>query len=225
MNVLVVEDERKVATFIRRGLELHGFKADLVMDGNTAALKGLSTGYDVILMDANLPEMSGFTVCQQLREKNVKTPILMLTALGTTQDKVLGFEKGADDYLVKPFEFEELLARIKSLIKRYRSMPLMDNIIHCADLELHRDSRLVKRGSQILKLTAKEFLLLEFLMRNKGKVISRAEIAEKIWGISFDTGTNVIDVYIYYLRNKVDKGFDKKLIQAVSGTGYCIGKR
>lgn len=225
MNILIVEDEQKVAAFIKKGLEVHGFEVEVAFDGQIGLRKGQSHSYDLIILDVNLPIINGFEVCKQLRESNIKTPILMLTALGTTKDKVMGFDLGADDYLVKPFEFEELLARVKALIKRARAAPLLETTLKVADLELNSESKVVTRNGKTIELTAKEFLLLEYLMRNKGKVLSRADIAEKIWDISFDTGTNVIDLYIFYLRKKIDKDFTSKLIHTQVGMGYVLKEK
>lgn len=225
MNILIVEDEKKVSSFIKKGLEVSGFEADTAFDGLSALKKGGSLNYDAIIMDVNLPELNGFEVCKQLREKNVKTPILMLTALGTTRDKVHGFDLGADDYLVKPFEFEELLARIKAIIKRAKDVPLLQQVLKVSDLELDSDKKTVRRAGKSIELTAKEFLLLEYLMRNEGKVLSRADIAEKIWDITFDSGTNVIDLYIFYLRKKIDKDFPQKLIHTQVGMGYVLKEK
>jgi len=224
MTILIVEDEPKVASFLKKGLELHGFNTDLAYDGSIALRKATSAGqqYDAIIMDVNLPLMNGFGVCERIRRQNIKTPILMLTALGTTSDKVHGFDIGADDYLVKPFEFEELLARVKSIIKRSKAAPLLESVLRIADLEMDVSSKTVTRAGQAIELTAKEFFLLEYLLRNKGRVLSRADIAEKIWDITFDTGTNVIDLYIFYLRKKIDKDFSKKLIHTQVGMGYIM---
>lgn len=224
MTVLIVEDEPKVASFLKKGLELNGFDTDIAYDGSIALRKGSSPElkYDAIIMDVNLPMMNGFEVCKQLRNQFIKTPVLMLTALGTTSDKVHGFDIGADDYLVKPFEFEELLARIKSIIKRAKAEPFQEKILRIADLEMDVDSKIVSRNNQVIDLTAKEFFLLEYLLRNKGRVVSRTDIAEKIWDITFDTGTNVIDLYIFYLRKKIDKNFSKKLIHTQVGMGYIL---
>lgn len=224
MTILIVEDEPKVASFIRKGLELNGFNTDIAYDGSIALRKASASDltYDAIIMDVNLPLINGFEVCTKLRESNIKTPVLMLTALGTTSDKVHGFDIGADDYLVKPFEFEELLARIKSLIKRSKAEPFQEKILQIADLEMDVNSKTVTRAGQKIELTAKEFFLLEYLLRNKGRVVSRTDIAEKIWDITFDTGTNVIDLYIFYLRKKIDKDFPKKLIHTQVGMGYIL---
>lgn len=225
MNILIVEDEQKVAAFIKKGLEVYGFHSEIIDDGVLGFRMGLKNSYDLIILDVNLPSMNGFEVCKQLREANSKVPILMLTALGTTKDKVLGFDLGADDYLVKPFEFEELLARVKALIKRAKAAPLLESTLKVADLELNSESKIVTRNGVFIELTVKEFLLLEYLMRNTGKVLSRSDIAEKIWDISFDTGTNIIDLYIYYLRKKIDKDFNTKLIHTQVGMGYVLKEK
>lgn len=224
MNVLIVEDEPKVVSFLKKGLELQGITTDVAYDGNIALRKATSTeaSFDAIIMDVNLPAMNGFDVCEKIRNQNIKTPILLLTALGTISDKVHGFDIGADDYLVKPFEFEELLARVKSIIKRSKAQPLLESVLRIADLEMDTNSKIVKRAGQTIELTAKEFFLLEYLLRNKGRVLSRVDIAEKIWDVTFDTGTNVIDLYIFYLRKKIDKDFSKKLIHTQVGMGYIL---
>lgn len=221
-KVLIVEDEPKVASFIKIGLEENGYKADIAYDGAAGAQAALQNVYNAIILDLNLPLMNGYEVCKKIRLHNTDVPILMLTALGTTEDKLLGFESGADDYLVKPFEFRELLARIKALLKRNQATISSLNLLQIADLELNTDSKMVKRNNTKIELTAKEFSLLEFLMRNKGRVISRGEIAEKIWDITFDTGTNVIDVYINFLRKKIDKDYPIKLIHTQIGMGYVL---
>ena len=182
----------------------------------------LSQKYDMIILDVNLPMMNGFEVCKEIRNHNASIPVLMLTALGTTEDKLEGFDAGTDDYLVKPFEFKELLARVRVFLKRTNHQVLQTNILKITDLEMNLDAKTVSRAGKNIELTAKEFQLLEFLMRSKNKVISRAEIAEKIWDITFDTGTNVIDVYISFLRNKIDKGFSSKLIHTHVGMGYIL---
>ena len=224
MTILIVEDEPKVASFIKKGLELSGFKTDVAHDGVMALEKGTAhfPEYDAIILDVNLPLVNGFDVCKQLRNRHIKTPILILTALGATSDKVHGFDIGADDYLVKPFEFEELVARIKSIVKRSKADQAEEHLLKIADLEMDVRSKSVTRNGQKIELTAKEFFLLEYMLRNKGTVVSRADIAEKIWDITFDTGTNVIDLYIFYLRKKIDKDFPKKLIHTQVGMGYVL---
>ncbi len=222
VKILIIEDEPKVASFIKRGLELNSFNAEIAFDGEIGLRKILANNYDVIILDINLPKMNGFEVCKQVREHNTAVHILMLTALGTTSDKVTGFNIGADDYLVKPFEFEELLVRIRALLKRSRTENLSDNVLKIADLEMDLNSKTVKRYGKKIELTAKEFTLLEYLLRNKGKLLSRTDIAEKIWDITFDTGTNIIELYIFYLRKKIDKNYSPKLIHTQFGMGYIL---
>ncbi len=221
-KILVIEDEPKVANFIKKGLEENGFEITLAFDGLTGKDFGMNAYFDLIIIDINIPKMNGFQVCQHIRSVNTKVPILILTALGTTDDKLCGFDMGADDYLVKPFEFKELLARIRAHIKRSQSNLLSANIYKIANLEINVDAKIVKRQDKFINLTTKEFMLLEYLVRNQGKVVSRAEIAEKIWDITFDTGTNVIDVYVNFLRKKIDKDFTPKLLHTVVGMGYVI---
>ena len=207
MRILIVEDEPKVASFIKKGLEEQAYEVEVAFDGYLGLKMALSNPYDVIILDVNLPQINGFEVCKNIRENNVRTPVLMLTAFGTTDYKITGFDNGADDYLVKPFEFRELVARIKALHKRGNDPSQLNNILKVADLELNNDEKSVKRGGKVIDLTAKEFALLDYLIRNKGKVVSRVDIAEKVWEITFDTGTNVIDVYVNFLRKKIDKDF------------------
>jgi DNA-binding response OmpR family regulator len=221
MKILIVEDEPKVAAFIQLGLEENNYSAKVAADGEEGKKMALNQLFDLIILDVNLPKINGIELCKIIRENNIKTPILMLTALGSTDDKVSGFESGADDYLVKPFEFRELLARVKALIKR--SAPVNgESILKIEDLELNTESKIVKRANKKIDLTAKEFSLLEYLLKNKDRVVSRKEIADKVWDIHFDTGTNVIDVYVNFLRKKIDKDFDKKIIQTQVGMGYVI---
>ena len=221
-KILIIEDEPKVASFIKRGLEVNTFHVDTAYDGEAGIRKALAKKYDAIILDINLPKVNGFDVCRQIREHNTHVPVLMLTALGTTSDKVTGFNIGADDYLVKPFEFEELLVRIRALLKRSQSEIASDRILKVADLEMDLNSKTVKRAGKKIELTAKEFTLLEYLLKNKDRVLSRADIAEKIWDITFDTGTNIIDLYIFYLRQKIDKNFSPKLIHTQVGMGYVL---
>lgn len=221
MKILLVEDEIKVASFVQKGLEEQNHQVEVAHDGETGRKMGLNNVYDLIILDVNLPILNGLEVCRQIRLQKKELPILMLTALGTIDDKVSGLERGADDYLVKPFSFKELLARINALTRRSSSV-LKKEVLKIADLEMDLASKTVKRAEQNVKLTAREFLLLELFIRNKNVVLSRAEIAEKIWNIDFDTGTNVIDVYVNYLRNKIDKNFSPKLIHTVVGMGYVL---
>lgn len=223
MKILVVEDELKVANFIKSGLEEHGHEVDVANDGEKGEKLSLANTYDLIILDIIIPIISGLELCRRIRKEKANQPILMLTALGTTEDKVIGFDAGADDYLLKPFEFKELLARVKALIRR--SEKLTDkpkNILTVANLQLDLDKKLAIRDGNKIPLTAKEFILLEYFIRNKGRVLSRVELAEKVWDITFDTGTNVVEVYINILRKKIDKDYEPKLIQTRIGLGYVL---
>ena len=222
MKILMVEDEPKLASFVKKGLEEQSCEVDVAYDGQIGRTMALSNSYDVIVMDVNLPKMNGYDVVQALRQEQVRTPVLMLTAMGSMDDKLTGFESGADDYLVKPFEFRELMARLRVLARRGSEMGTQANVIKVADLELDLNEKVARRGSKRIDLTAKEFGLLEYLMRNRGRVVSRVDIAEKVWDIHFDTGTNVIDVYVNFLRKKIDKDFPQKLIHTVIGMGYML---
>lgn len=222
MKILIVEDEPKVADFLKKGLEEQGYKTDVAFDGQLGERLAVRNEYDILLLDVVLPIINGFELCKKIREKKPNLPILMLTALGTIDDKITGFDSGADDYLVKPFEFKELLARIKSLTKRATGIVHTSNLLKIADLELDLNKKTAQRNKRVIELTAKEFSLLEFLMKNKGRVVSRAEISESVWDITFNTGTNVVDVYINILRKKIDKDSDKKLIHTRIGLGYYL---
>lgn len=225
MKILLIEDEPKTALSIKSGLEENHYEVDLAYNGQTGLQLALSNSYQLIISDIILPYINGIELCLKLRENNIQTPVLMLTALGTTDDKVTGFDSGADDYLVKPFEFKELLARIRALTKRNIGIISISNTLKFADLELNFDSKMVIRGGKEIALTAREFALMEYFMRNKEKVVSKTDIAEKVWDIKFDTGTNVIEVYVNYLRNKIDKDFPKKLIHTVHGMGYVLKEK
>jgi two-component system copper resistance phosphate regulon response regulator CusR len=222
IKILVVEDEPKVAAFIKEGLEEEQYEVTTVFDGHFGLKIASEQKFDVILIDLMLPYANGLEICKKLRELQIQTPILMLTALGSTDDKVKGLDAGADDYLVKPFDFKELLARIRVLYKRTNNQNFESAILSIADLSLNTETKIVTRNEVTIDLTAKEFLLLEYFLKNKSRVISRKEIAEKVWGLNFDTGTNVIDVYINFLRKKIDKDFSLKLIHTIIGMGYTI---
>jgi two-component system, OmpR family, copper resistance phosphate regulon response regulator CusR len=222
MKVLVVEDEPKLAAFVKKGLEEQKCEVDVAYDGQIGRTMALGNSYDVIILDLNLPHLNGLELAQTIRQEQVKTPILMLTAMGSVEDKLSGFEAGADDYLVKPFEFRELMARIRALHKRSSDGGQVSTSLRIADLELDLNQKVAWRGGKRIDLTAKEFGLLEYLMRNRGRVVSRVDIAEKVWDIHFDTGTNVIDVYVNFLRKKIDKEFSTKLIHTVIGMGYIM---
>jgi two-component system copper resistance phosphate regulon response regulator CusR len=224
MNILVIEDEKKVASFLKNGLEENGYQVDVAHDDVSGLKYAFGKEYNLILLDVILKSGSGISVCQQIKKASPAVPIMMLTALGTTDDKVAGFDAGADDYLVKPFEFKELLARVKALTKRANviSDNRQNTILTVADLQLDLDKKIAIRQGTNIHLTAKEFSLLEFLMRNKGRVLSKPEIAEKVWEVTFDTGTNVVEVYVNILRKKIDKDFEPKLIHTRIGLGYVI---
>ncbi|WP_394993724.1 response regulator transcription factor [Emticicia sp.] len=221
-KILIVEDEVKVATFIKKGLQTQSFDAEIAESGSEAKKLFDENSFDLIILDIGLPDMSGLEVCEYIRSKNIKVPILMLTALGTVADKLSGFEVGTDDYMVKPFDFMELLVRIKALLKRTNDVEQPSEKLHEADLELDLKEKVARRDGKVIELTAKEFSLLEYLMINKGRVVSKVDIAEKVWDINFDTGTNFIEVYVNYLRNKIDKGFSNKLIHTIVGMGYML---
>jgi two-component system, OmpR family, copper resistance phosphate regulon response regulator CusR len=214
MKVLIIEDEVKTVQSLKMVVEF----AHDGLAGKQIAEEG---NFDVIISDVIMPKLSGFELVKNLRQSGVKTPILLLTAMGATDDKVVGFEAGADDYLVKPFEFKELLVRIRALARRGKEESLPKTILSFADLEMNLDKTCHRSGKKV-ELTPKEFALMEYLIRNQGRVISKTEIAEKVWDINFDTGTNVIEVYVSYLRNKLDRPFDKKLIHTMFGLGYVL---
>ena len=222
MKILLIEDEAKTLLLIKQGLEQEHLEVDVAYDGLMGLTLATRNHYSLIITDIILPEINGLNLCKQLREKHIFTPILLLTALGTTQDIINGLDAGADDYLSKPFEFTELLARIRALTRRSGQAISSANILKFADIEVNLDTKVVKRAGQEITLTAKEFNLLAFFMRNPGRVISKVELAEKIWDVTFDTGTNVIEVYVNFLRKKIDKNFDKKLIHTQIGMGYVM---
>jgi DNA-binding response OmpR family regulator len=224
MKILIVEDEPKVASFIKKGLEENLYEAEIAYDGISADKLSHLYNYDLFILDIIIPGISGLDLCRKLKKAKPNVPVLMLSALGTTDDKLIGFDAGADDYLVKPFEFRELLARVKVLLKKAGQSSETQNKLIFGDLELDLDKKDARRGNTHIDLTAKEFALLEYFMRNVGRVLSRNDIAEKVWEASFDFGTNVVDVYINFLRKKIDKGFDKKLIHTRVGFGYIFGE-
>lgn len=223
MRILIVEDEKKVASFIKKGLEENNYDADIANDGLEGEKLSQVNKYDLYILDIIIPGINGLELCKKLKSSDPNIPVLMLTALGTTDDKIIGFEAGANDYLVKPFEFRELLARVKVLAKKSEPVPEKTNILISGDLQLDLDKKVARRGSANIELTAKEFSLLEYFMKNSGRVLSRIDIAEKVWDIKFDFGTNVVDVYVNFLRKKIDKGHDKKLIHTRVGFGYVFG--
>jgi len=220
MRILVIEDEKKVARFIKKGLGEEGYAVDLAFDGEEGLARVLDQVHDLIILDIALPKMDGLQLLKKLREKKVPTPVLLLTVRATIEDKVLGLDSGADDYLTKPFAFQELLARIRALLRRKAEAG--PPLLQVEDLVLDPARHLVNRGGEKIDLTSKEFALLEYLMRNAGRVLTRAMISEHVWNYDFDTETNVIDVYVNYLRRKIDSGGEKKLIHTIRGSGYVL---
>jgi two-component system, OmpR family, copper resistance phosphate regulon response regulator CusR len=225
-RILIVEDEQKIANTLKLGLTENGYHVELAYDGNSGWKLFDLRSFDLLVLDINLPGLNGYELCKKIRKKDRQVPIIMLTALSALNDKIEGYDAGADDYIIKPFEFRELLMKIRVLLKRATNQHLpVGNILKAADLVMNLDSKEVKRGEVVINLTAKEFQLLEYLLRNKNRVLSRADIAVNVWDIDFDTNTNVIDVYINYVRNKIDKQFDEKLIQTQVGMGYILKEK
>jgi two-component system copper resistance phosphate regulon response regulator CusR len=222
VNICLVEDEQKVSAFICKGLEENGYKVQTAKDGASAKSLIQAANFELLILDVMLPDINGIELCRQIRLNNTKTPILMLTALDQIQNKVSGLKAGADDYLVKPFHFSELLARIEALLRRQNVIVPEDHTLTFDDLKLDTWSNIAERAGKQIVLTAKEYTLLELFMRHPNKVLSREYIAEQVWKIDFDTGTNFIDVYVNYLRNKIEKGFKGKLIHTVIGMGYIL---
>jgi len=220
MKILVVEDEERVAHFIQKGLKEEGHAVDVSYDGEDGGFLAEVNEYDLILLDVMLPKKNGFAVCREIRERGVITPVLMLTARDSIEDRVRGLDAGADDYLIKPFAFDELLARVRALLRRQSEHKTPT--LQLADLELDPMTRLVTRGGKAIRLTTKEYALLEYLMRNQNKVLSRTRIGEHVWDMNFDPESNVIDVYISHLRNKIDKGNPLTLLHTIRGQGYLL---
>lgn len=222
-KILLVEDEQKIADTLKLGLIENGYEVDVAYDGNIGLKLFESHHYNIIVLDINIPGINGYELCKLIRSKNTQIPVIMLTAMSALSDKIEGYDAGADDYIIKPFEFKELLMKIRVLLKRSMSQTIpTGNILQAGDLKMNLDSKQVTRADNAINLTSKEFQLLEYLLRNKNRVVSRADIAINVWDIDFDTNTNVIDVYINYVRNKVDKPFDRKLIQTHVGMGYIL---
>lgn len=220
MKILVVEDEERLASFIRKGIAAEGYEVDVAYDGQTGLSLFRRDIYDIIVLDVNLPHINGFDLCRLIRSENEAVPVLILTALDSLADKSDGFNAGADDYLAKPFEFQELLLRLRALTRRSGSKP--KQVLQLADLALNLDSKTVTRAGKRIDLTTREYALIEYMMLNKGKIISRVDISERVWSLNFDTNSNVIDVYISYLRKKIDKGFTPKLLHTIVGMGYVL---
>lgn len=222
MKVLLIEDEIKAVQSLSKGLNEYQIDVDFAYDGTTGLKLAEANPYDVIISDIIVPGINGFDLTRELRSKGISTPVLLLTALSATDDKVSGLEVGADDYLTKPYEFKELLARIKALSRRGKEPPVPKLTLNFADMEMNLTTKEFFREGKKIELTPKEFALMEYFIRQKGRVISKAEIAEKVWDINFETTSNVVEVYVNYLRNKVDKPFEKKLIHTVFGVGYIL---
>lgn len=220
---MLVEDEKKIADTLQVGLTEYGYYTEVAYDGIIAQKLFETHSYDLAIVDINLPGMNGYELCRFIRSRNTNLPIIMLTAMSALNDKIDGYNAGTDDYLVKPFEFRELIMKIRVLLKRtLAEIVPVGNFLRAADLEMNLDSKEVKRGGKKINLTAKEFQLLEYLLRNKNRVLSRADIAVNVWDMGFDSNTNVIDVYVSYLRNKIDREFSDKLIQTHVGMGYIL---
>jgi DNA-binding response OmpR family regulator len=222
-KILVIEDEHKIADTLKTGLTENGYYVEVAYDGKIGEKLFLTHDFNLVILDINLPGINGYELCKIIRSRNADIPVIMLTSLSTLNDKIEGYDAGADDYIIKPFEFRELLVKIRVLLKRTMVQHIpVGNVLQAGELFMNLDSKEVKRGSDIINLTAKEFQLLEYLLRNKNRVVSRADIAINVWDIDFDTNTNVIDVYISYLRNKIDKPYAQKLIQTYVGMGYIL---
>jgi two-component system copper resistance phosphate regulon response regulator CusR len=222
INILIVEDEVKIADSLKQGLSENGFYTQVAYDGQIGRRLFRHGIFNLVLLDIKLPGISGYELCKEIRTIDPNVPIIMLTAMNTVDDKIEGFDAGADDYIIKPFDFRELLVRIKALLKRLYTHVIPGAQLKAADITMNLDSKEVTRDSKAITLTAKEFQLLEYFLRNKNRVLSRADIALNVWDIDFDSGTNVIDVYVNYLRKKIDKGFETPLIHTQVGMGYVL---
>ena len=225
MNLLLVEDEPSVVSVISRGLSDEGFTVSIAPDGLIGKQMAIENQFDLIILDIMLPGINGLELCKIIKEQKPNTPIIMLTALGTTENVVNGLDNGADDYLIKPFKFAELFARIRMLLRRYHGVVSQDQIISIGDLQINLSAKTVKRNQQEIILTATEYRLIEYMAKNKSKILSRIDILENVWDIDFNLGTNVVDVYVNYLRKKIDKNSDHKLIHTVVGLGYILKEK
>lgn len=221
-RILLVEDERKIADSLKKGLTENQYAVEVAYDGLAGKALFNAQPFDLAILDINLPGMNGYELCKEIRARNQQIPVMMLTALNAIDDKIEGFDAGADDYVIKPFDFKELLVRIRALLKRLRQTTPVVNMLKVSDLVMNLESKEVTRDGRIIALTAKEFQLLEYLIKNKNRVVSRADIALNVWDIDFDTKTNVIDVYVTFLRKKLDKDFPHKLIHTQVGMGYIL---
>jgi heavy metal response regulator len=220
MRIIVIEDDEKIAAFIKKGLEEEHYAVDVFHDGEEGAYWASVNEYDLIILDIMLPGKDGIEICDEIRRQKIISPILMLTAKSTVKDRVKGLDAGADDYLTKPFAFEELFARVRSLLRRNQSYKT--KTLKIADLELDPASRTVSRAGERIALTGKEYALLEYLMRNKGRVLTETKIIEHVWDMNYDQESNIVNVYIHHLREKVDKGYNKRLIHTIRSLGYTI---
>ncbi|MBU1187042.1 MAG: response regulator transcription factor [Acidobacteria bacterium] len=220
MRILIVEDDRKVGGFLQRGLREEQYAVDLCRDGEEAVHRAQVESYDAIILDIMLPGKDGFEICRELREKKVLTPILMLTAKDSLEDKVSGLGEGADDYLTKPFSFEELLARIRALMRRDKDYKT--GVLKAADLQLDPTGRTVSRGGRSIELTGREYALLEYLMRNQGRIVTQTQILDHVWDRDYEGTSNIVNVYLNRLRKKIDKGFNPRLFKTVRGIGFTI---
>lgn len=224
MNILIVEDEQRLAEILKKQLEDAGYSAQVASDGYIGKQFIEQNKYNLVILDINLPLINGYDLCREIRKVNKTIPILMLTAMGTTDNKIAGFDVGADDYITKPFDIRELLARVNVFLKRSETAPEPEQLV-AADLVMDISNKIVTRAGNRIELTAKEYYLLQIFLKNKGKLLSREYIISQVWGIDFDPGTNVIDVYVNYLRKKIDKDYDPKLIHTKFGFGfYCNEK-
>lgn len=221
MKILLVEDEQNVVSMIQRGLSEEGYEVSVAMDGSTALDMAKRYRFDLFILDIMLPGINGLEVCRAIRQRQIQTPVLMLTALGTTENVVSGLDSGADDYLVKPFKFAELQARIRALLRRPQWKE-HSTILRISNLELDQESKSVSRAGNPIRLTSTEFKLLEYFMQNQRKVLSRVDLLDQVWGINFNMGTNVVDVYVNYLRKKIDRDYTPRLIHTVIGMGYVM---
>jgi two-component system, OmpR family, copper resistance phosphate regulon response regulator CusR len=223
LRILLVEDEVRIADTIRLGLSENGYEVEVAYDGQIGWRMFQTKKFNLLILDINLPGITGYELTKMVRAQNENIPVIMLTALSSLDDKIEGYDAGADDYIIKPFEFKELLMKIRVLMRRTADVQApVGNLLRADDLLMNLDTKEVKRDDTVVHLTAKEFQLLEYLLRNKNRVVSRADIAINVWDIDFDTNTNIIDVYINYVRNKIDKPFPKKLIQTQVGMGYML---
>jgi two-component system copper resistance phosphate regulon response regulator CusR len=222
MNLLLVEDEPNVVSVISRGLTEEGFKVSVAPDGLIGEKMAMENHFDLIILDIMLPGINGLELCKIIKKSKPTVPVIMLTALGTTENVVNGLDNGADDYLIKPFKFPELFARIRMLLRRYSGAVINDQMVTVADLQINLSAKTVKRADVEITLTATEYRLLEFMAKNKSKILSRIDILENVWDIDFNLGTNVVDVYVNYLRKKVDKAGSQKLIHTAIGLGYVL---